>query len=110
MLDDAFKEIIMYKAENMKTGLNQDSGYNGHIKRVLGQPITTVSDEQVQNFVIGAVDAMIYDVASLVGFDSDTRDYSNWASRSKRQEILREIFPPNDRQKKAFLKTSPTTP
>jgi len=100
MLDDAFKEIIRYKAENMKTGLIPGSRYNRHIKRVLRQAGANVCEEQVENFVMGGVDAMIYDVASLVGFIANTPDFSDWASRSRRQEILMEIFPPQDRQRK----------
>jgi hypothetical protein len=84
----------------MKTGLIPGSPFNTHIREVLGQPGIPVCEEQVQNFVIGGVDAMIYDVASLVGFTTDTPDHSNWASRGKRKEILNEIFPPQDRQQK----------
>jgi len=100
MLDDAFEEIIRYKAERMKTGLIPGSQFNTHIKEVLGQPGIPVCEEQVENFVMGGVDAMIYDVASLVGFTRNTPDYADWASYGKRQEILREIFPPQDRQQK----------
>ena len=100
MLDDAFKEIIRYKAEKMKTGLIPGSPFNTHIKEVLGQLGIPVCEEQVENFVIGGVDAMIYDVASSVGFNANTLDHADWASWSKRQEILREIFPPQGRQRK----------
>jgi len=99
-LDDAFEEIIMHKAEKMKTGLIPDSPFNTHIKEVLGQPGIPVCEEQVENFVIGGVDAMIYDVASLVGFVKNTPDHADWTSHTKRQEILNEIFPPQDRQQK----------
>ena len=100
MLDDAFEEIIRYKAEKIKTGLIPGSRFNTHIREVLGQRGIPVCEEQVENFVIGGVDAMIYDVASLGGFIANTPDYSNWASRMKRQEILNDIFPPQDRQTK----------
>jgi hypothetical protein len=99
-LDDAFKEIILYKANRMRSGLVPGSPYNIHIRRVLGQAGANVCGEQVENFVIGGVDAMIYDVASLVGFTANTPDFSDWASRDKRQETLTEIFPPQDRQQK----------
>jgi len=49
---------------------------------------------------MGGVDAMIYDVASLVGFIANTPNHADWASCRKRQEILKEIFPPQDRQRK----------
>jgi len=83
-LDDAFEKIIMHKANKLKKGLVPGSQFNRHIKNVLRQSNSTVCEEQVQNFVIGAVDAMIYDVASLVGFVASCR---------KRQEMLKKIFP-----------------
>jgi len=92
-LDDAVKEIIMHKAEKMKTGLIPDSQYNRYIKSVLMQPNTTVCDEQVQNFVIGAVDAMIYDVGQALGFTQRRPEVvDDWTSHEKRQEMLNEIF------------------
>jgi len=100
MLDDAFKEIILYKAERMKTGLIPGSPYNTYIREVLGQPGIHVCEEQVENFVMGGVDAMIYDVASLVGFNANTLNHADWASYTKRREMLNEIFPPQDRQRK----------
>jgi len=100
MLDDAFEEIIRYKAEKMKTGLIPGSRFNRYIKRVLKQPNRTVCEEQVENFVMGGVDAMIFDVASVVGFTRNTPDFSDWTSYEKRQEILSEIFPLQNRQQK----------
>jgi len=70
--NDAFETIILYKANKMKKGLVPGSPFNKHIKTVLGNPGTTVCEEQVENFVMGGVDAMIYDVASVVGFTTNT--------------------------------------
>jgi len=100
-LDDAFKEIILWKANKLKKGLIPGEEFNRYIRGVLGQAGANICKEQVENFVIGSVDAMIYDMASLVGFTKNTADFSDWTSRGKRQEILREIFPPQDRQRKA---------
>jgi len=92
-LDDAFEKIIMHKAEKMKKGLVPGSQFNRHIKNMLRQSGTNVCEEQVENFVMGAIDAMMYDVASLVGFVANTRRYDDWASCRKRQEMLKKIFP-----------------
>jgi len=93
-LDDAFEKIIMHKAEKMKTGLRAGSKYNKHIKIVLEQPNSTVCEEQVQNFVIGAVDAMIYDVGQALGFTKRRINIvDDWTSRRKRREMLKKIFP-----------------
>ena len=92
-LNKAVEKIIMYKANKMKTGLKPNTKFNKHIKAVLGKDGTKVSDEQVQNFIVGAVDAMIYDVGQELGYDKKKSMVDDWASFKKRQEILKKIFP-----------------
>jgi len=92
-LDDAVEKIIMHKAEKMKTGLKPGSRFNKHIKKVLKQPNSTACEEQVENFVIGAVDALIYDVGQALGFTKPTIKVADWTSHEKRQDMLKKIFP-----------------
>jgi hypothetical protein len=40
------------------------------------------------SFKVGAIDAMVYDLASLVGFTRKTADHSNWASYAVRKGFL----------------------
>ena len=92
-LDDALETVVMHKAGRMKKGLDPHSKYAEHIEQALGELGIGASDEDVKTFVAGGVDAMIFDVASLLGFTSNTRDHGDWASYEKRREMLRKIFP-----------------
>lgn len=83
-LNDAFEAIVMHKAKKMKKGLSTGEDYNKHIKDVLKQLDINTSKKQVKAFVVGAVDAMIYDVGAALGFRKSHR---------KRKEILKKIFP-----------------
>jgi hypothetical protein len=72
-LDRAFEMILEWKARRM---LNAD--YQASI----GAPSADGS------FKTGAIDAMVYDLASLVGFNRKTADHSNWASYGVRKGFL----------------------
>jgi hypothetical protein len=72
-LDHAFEMILEWKARRM---LNAD--YQASI----GAPSADGS------FKVGAIDAMVYDLASLVGFNRKTADHSNWASYAVRKGFL----------------------
>ncbi len=72
-LDRAFEMILEWKARRM---LNAD--YQASI----GAPSADGA------FKVGAIDAMVYDLASLVGFNRKTADHSNWASYGVRKTFL----------------------
>jgi len=82
--NEAVEIIVKHKADKMKKGLSAGEDYNKHIKKVLRQLGINTSKEQVRAFVVGAVDAMIYDVGAALGF---TKSYP------KRKEMLKKIFP-----------------
>ncbi|MDM7998828.1 MAG: hypothetical protein QUS33_02205 [Dehalococcoidia bacterium] len=75
-LDRAFEMILEWKARRM---LNAD--YQASI----GASSTDGA------FKIGAIDAMVYDLASLVGFNRKTPDHANWASYGVRKVFLDKI-------------------
>ena len=77
---DAVDIIVKHKANNMIKG---SEGYEDHIKTVLKIRHIKASKEAVEAFKMGAVDAMIYDVAPTLGF---TKSYS------KRIEMLKKVF------------------
>jgi hypothetical protein len=76
-LDHAFEMILEWKARRM---LNAD--YQASI----GAPSADGS------FKVGAIDAMVYDLASLVGFNRKTADHSNWASYAVRKGFLDSLL------------------
>jgi len=77
---DAFDTIIKHKANNMIKG---NKPYENHIKNVLKLRHNKASKEAAEFFKMGAVDAMIYDVGSALGFRT---------SYAKRIKLLKEIF------------------
>ena len=84
-INEAFEKIIEHKAKLMRN----KTGYEKYIKDVLKEHGMRESKETVKAFVkvfkMGAVDAMIYDIAAA----SNLR---NWTSQEKRKEMLRKIF------------------
>ena len=77
---DAFETIIKHKANSILEG---NKPYENHIKTVLKLRHNKASKEAVEFFKMGAVDAMIYDVGSALGFRT---------SYTKRIMLLKEIF------------------
>jgi len=72
-LDRAFEMILEWKARRM---LNADYQANIGASSADGA------------FKVGAIDAMVYDLASLVGFNRKTSDHANWASYGVRKVFL----------------------
>lgn len=93
-LDRAFEMILEWKARRM---LNAD--YQASI----GAPSADGS------FKVGAIDAMVYDLASLVGFNRKTSDHSNWASYAVRKGFLDRLRNSNP-QPQATPTSSEQTP
>jgi hypothetical protein len=79
-VDQAVKAIIMEKAKRLKK-----REYEEHINDVLNDHDIDASEETVEVFLMGAVDAMIYDVGTGLGF-------RKWKSHQKRKEMLKEIL------------------
>lgn len=77
---EAIEIIVKHKANNMTKGNKE---YEDHIKTVLKIRNIKASREVVEAFKMGAVDAMIYDVAPSLGFR---------ASHPRRIEMLKKIF------------------
>ena len=76
-LDKAFESVLLWKAKKMLAADYQES---------VG---VTQPDDR---FNVGAVDAMIFDLASLVGFTSKTKAHLDWTSHRAREHFLAKIF------------------
>lgn len=79
-LDRAFETILEWKARRM---LYAD--YQANIG----------ASGMDRSFKVGAIDAMVYDLASLVGFNRKTVDHSNWASYAVRRGFLDRLKSPS---------------
>ncbi len=78
--NESVEIIVKHKANNITKG---NERYENHIKTVLEIRYIKASKKAVEAFKMGAVDAMIYDVAPTLGF---TKSYS------KRIEMLKKVF------------------
>jgi len=75
-LDRAFETILEWKARKL---LGSD-----YREKVGG-----AADEM--SFKLGAIDAMIYDMASLVGLTKNNDEHSCWTARAVRKQFLARI-------------------
>jgi hypothetical protein len=75
-LDRAFEMILEWKARRMLYADYQAS-------------IGAATYDR--SFKVGAIDAMVYDLASLVGFNRKTADHANWASYGVRKTFLDKL-------------------
>lgn len=75
-LDRAFETILEWKAKKL-----MGADYR--------EKVGTASDEL--SFKLGAVDAMIYDLASLVGLTKNNDEHSCWTARTVRKQFLSKI-------------------
>ena len=87
-LDRAFEMILEWKARRMLYADYQAS-------------IGAASYDR--SFKVGAIDAMVYDLASLVGFNRKTADHANWASYGIRRMFL-------DRLRNGMASPQPAAP
>ena len=78
--NDAAVEIFLHKGRLMKNA----GEYRSYLKELLEELDIT---DPVEASVLGAVDAMIYDMACALGF---TR--RNWSSYSKRKEVILKLW------------------
>lgn len=72
-LDRAFEMILEWKARRLLYSDYQATIGAGTFDR---------------SFKVGAIDAMVYDLATLVGFNRKTADHANWASYGVRKLFL----------------------
>jgi hypothetical protein len=75
-LDRAFETILEWKARKL---LGSD------YREKVGGAADEVS------FKLGAIDAMIYDLASLVGLTKNNDEHSCWTARAVRKQFLTRI-------------------
>jgi hypothetical protein len=84
-INEAFEKIIEHKAKLIRN----NPGYEKYIKDVLKKHGIRDSKETVKAFVkvfkMGAVDAMIYDIAAA-------SNLTRWKSQEKRMRMLMNLF------------------
>ncbi len=76
-LDKVLESVLLWKAKKMV-----DADYQEQV----GIP------QRDDRFKLGAIDAMVFDLASLVGFTRKTKEHLDWTSYPVRQYFLAKVF------------------
>ncbi len=90
-INDAVKEIILYKGHKMKRAAEYGE-YKKHIKEVFKEHNINFTNNTFKAFVMGGIDAMIYDVACLLDSAKKNGTISYWSKHEKRREILKNLW------------------
>ena len=86
-IHDSFVQIVNRKAKRMKEELEADTKYKALCQALLNDKDLlnkTKLDQLERAFLIGAIDAMIFDVASSLAF-------LNYARNKSREELIKNI-------------------
>jgi len=87
-LDKVFEAILTHKARQMIEGARKGA-FGKHLRELLVQLGITQPDDA---FVIGAIDAMIFDMANATDFARETRAHANWIKHEKRSEFIEKLW------------------
>lgn len=69
----------------------QNSKYLQHLKNIIDE--LNIKDDPVKAAIVGAVDAMIYDVACALDFTKNKKGiHKDWSSYQSRKDLLMKIF------------------
>ncbi len=86
-IHDSFVRIVNRKGKRMKEELEADTKYKAHCQALLNDKDLlnkTELDQLERAFLIGAIDAMIFDVASSLAF-------LNYARNKSREKLIKDI-------------------
>ena len=86
-IHDSFVQIVNRKALRMKEQLEADTDYKALCQALLNDKDLlnkTKLDQLERAFLIGAIDAMIFDVASSLAF-------LNYAKKKSRKKVIKDI-------------------
>jgi len=85
MVNDSVKDIVKHKADLM-TGSRAYSDYLNELLMELG------IKELGKAALVGAVDAMIYDMACSLDFTKQKGRVGDWSSYPSRRAIIKELW------------------
>jgi hypothetical protein len=85
MVDDAFEQLISHKARLIKNSKK----YKEHLSHLFTDLKIKNSEEAA---IIGAIDAMIYDMACAADFTKRKGKVNDWSSYALRKSLLKKIW------------------
>jgi len=86
MVREAFKQVVKEKGKRMKRGLGVGDGWEGHLRELARELGLT---REVDHWLLGALDAMIFDMGQACGF---TTSVFNARSYDFRKEVIKELW------------------
>lgn len=88
MINESAKRIIAHKAKLIKNSQK----YSEYLAELLKE--LKINDLR-EAAILGAVDAMIYDIACSLDFTKQKGNVNDWSSYSSRKSILKELWKNN---------------
>lgn len=88
-LNESIEKIVMHKANLIM----KSQKYKEYIEKLLSDRDISSNGDVVQVFLMGAVDAMIYDVGCALDFTKQKSGSHDWTSYAKRKQVLGKLFP-----------------
>jgi len=85
MINDSVKQIITHKANLIKNSPK----YSQYLDKLLKELKITDMKEAA---LLGAIDAMIYDVACSLDFTKQKGKVNDWSSYASRKSLLKELW------------------
>ena len=85
MVDQSVEDILREKAMRMTGAMGQGKKYRAHIEALLGE---LKIEDRTNAALLGAIDAMVYDVACSLDFTKQKGSASDWSSSNKRKAFL----------------------
>lgn len=85
MVNDSVKEVLTHKAILIKNSQK----YSQYLDSVLKQ--LNIADLK-EAALLGAVDAMIYDIACSLDFTKQKGKVKDWSSYASRRSLLKELW------------------
>ena len=85
MINNSVKQVITHKANLMK----RSQKYSRYLEKLLKE--LKISDVK-EAALLGAIDAMIYDIACSLDFTKQKGKIHDWSSYDLRESLLKELW------------------
>ncbi|MFH0774172.1 MAG: hypothetical protein V2A53_01565 [bacterium] len=91
-IQESAKDIFRFKAVKMRDALRKNEKYCNHLNELIGK---LRIEEPLELCLLGAIDAMIYDIACSLDFTKAKGKAGDWSGYPKRKEIILEVWNDN---------------
>jgi hypothetical protein len=92
VVDPSVEDILREKARRMYEAMVQGEKYWEHIRWLLENKELKIAGK-MDTALLGAIDAMVYDVACSLDFTKQKGSVSDWSSHKRRRAFLAKWWP-----------------